>query len=263
MNKKHSVLAIFVALNFTQMAFGETQIETDTATESSDSPMDKISVHGTLTLSSDYRSRGFSKSSHKPSVQGGIILAHQSGPYLMFWGASATTPNGGSIEADIIAGYTWMINDKNSLDFFYADVNYPGGNFSPNGKSADFGEFGVMYKRKDNFISQDHLSVSAYYSPNYVFGSGKEYYVTGEYSFPVMNNIQLFGSGGYTKQENVAKFQLGSVPDSKKNNYFDYKLGVRGTYKGVIAELAWVGNNINSHFKMHDDRLYMSITKNF
>ncbi len=104
-----------------------TGVQADTGTSAPAAFMDQFSVHGTLTLSSDYRSRGFSKSSHKPSVQGGMILAHQSGAYLMLWGASATTPNGGSMEADAIVGYTWRIDDKNSLDFFYADVNYPGG----------------------------------------------------------------------------------------------------------------------------------------
>lgn len=224
---------------------------------------DQFSLHGVLTLSSDYRSRGFSKSNQKPSVQGGMVLSHQSGAYLMLWGASAATPNGGSTEADAILGYTWQIDAKNSLDFFYADVNYPGGNFSPNGKSADFGEYGVLYKRKDSLMSNDNLSLGAYYSPNYVFGSGKEYYVNGEYGFPVTKAIQLFGSVGYTKQESVEKFNLGTAPDANQDDYFDYKVGVRADYKGVTTELAWVDNNIDSQQKMYDGRVYFSVTKNF
>ncbi|WP_407502104.1 TorF family putative porin [Acinetobacter baumannii] len=224
---------------------------------------DQFSLHGVLTLSSDYRSRGFSKSNQKPSIQGGIIVAHQSGAYLMLWGASAAAPNGGNSEADIILGYNWQINDKNSLDFSYADINYPGGNFSPNGKSANFGEYGVLYKRKDSLLSKDNLSLGAYYSPDYAFGSGKEYYLTGEYAFPVAKDIQLFGSVGYTKQESVEKFNLGTAPDANQDDYFDYKAGIRADYKGVTAELAWVDNNINSQQKMYDGRIYFGVTKNF
>ncbi|WP_151957271.1 TorF family putative porin [Acinetobacter guillouiae] len=259
---KHFVLATMLALGCAQALQAET-VQAEKATSKPETFMDQFSVHGTLTLSSDYRSRGFSKSDQKPSVQGGLILAHQSGVYLMLWGASATTPNEGSIEADAILGYTWRINDKNSLDFFYADVNYPGGNFSPNGKSADFGEYGVMYKRTGTFVAQDNFSAAVYYSQNYLFGSGNEYYFSSEYSFPVVENVQLFGSAGYTKQDSVAEFQLGSVPDGKKSSYFDYKVGVRGDYKGVTTELAWVGNNIESQMNMYDDRLYVSVTKNF
>jgi len=199
---KHSVLAAMLALGSVQAVQAET-VQAETETSKPETFMDQFSVHGTLTLSSDYRSRGFSKSDQKLSVQGGLILAHQSGAYLMLWGASATTPNEGSIEADAILGYTWRIDDKNSLDFFYADVNYPGGNFSPNGKSADFGEYGVMYKRVGTFAAKDNFNAAVYYSPNYLFGSGNEYYFSSEYSFPVVENVQLFGSAGYTKQDSA------------------------------------------------------------
>lgn len=250
---KASVIALF-SLSITQF----TQAQTETK-----SFEDQFSLHGVLTLSSDYRSRGFSKSNQKPSVQGGMVISHESGLYLMLWGASATTPNGGSVEADAILGYTWQINDKNSLDFFYADVNYPGGNFSPNGQSADFGEYGVLYKHKDNLVNRDNLSVGAYYSPDYVFGSGREYYLNGEYAFPITEKAQLFGSVGYTKQESVEKFRLGTAPDANKDNYVDYKVGVRVDYKGVTTELAWVDNDIDSQMKMYDGRVYFSVTKNF
>lgn len=85
--------------------------------ESEKSLADQFAVHGVLTLSNDYRSRGFSKSDHNPSVQGGLVLTHSSGAYLMLWGASANTPNGGSVEADAILGYVWQLNDNTSLDF--------------------------------------------------------------------------------------------------------------------------------------------------
>lgn len=182
----------------------------------------------------------------------------------MLWGASATTPNGGSMEADAILGYTWRIDEKNSLDFFYADVNYPGGTgFTPSGKDADFGEYGVLYKRKDTLMSNDNLSAGIYYSPDYVFGSGNQYYINGEYGFPVARNIQLFGSVGYTKQDSVEEFQLGTAFDADQDDYFDYKVGIRTDYKGITTELAWVDNNIDSQQKMYDGRLYFSFTKNF
>lgn len=224
---------------------------------------DQFEVHGILTLSSDYRSRGFSKSEHKPSVQGGFILTHQSGVYLMLRGASASTPPGGNIEVDAIVGYVWALDDKNSLDFSYADVNYPGGKFSPNGKKADFGEFAVLYKRKDNLTQNDHFSAGVAYSPNYIFGSGNEYYLSAEYAYPILEKIQFVGAIGYTKQESVADFKLGTAPDSNQSDYFDYKVAVQTDFKGITAELAWIDNTIDSHQKIYDGRAYFSLTKKF
>lgn len=233
------------------------------AAAESNAIQDQFEVHGVLTLSSDYRSRGSSKSDHKPSVQGGLVLAHQSGAYLMLWGASAATPTGGNVEADVIVGYNWTLDEKNSLDFSYADVNYPGGDFTPNGKKAEFGEFAVVYKRKDSLTDNDHFSAGAYYSPKYMFGSGKAYYLTGEYRYPILANVQLLGAVGYTKQDSVADFQLGTAFDADQSDYVDYKVGVRADFKGVTGELAWVDNNIDSQQKMYDGRVYFSVTKNF
>lgn len=249
-------LLSFLCITGMAMQLGHAETEAKTL-------QDQFEVHGVLTLSSDYRSRGFSKSNHKPSVQGGLMLTHQSGAYLMLWGASAATPTGGNIEADAIVGYTWALNEKNSLDFSYADVNYPGGDFSPNGKTADFGEFAVVYKRKDSLKENDHFSAGAYYSPKYMFGSGNEYYLNSEYSYPLKENIQLFGAVGYTKQDSVADFQLGTAFDANQSDYFDYKVGLRADFKGVTGELAWVDNNIDSQQKMYDGRVYFSVTKNF
>ena len=53
---KHSVLATMLLIGCGQA------VQADTATSKQETFMDQFSVHGTLTLSSDYRSRGFSKS---------------------------------------------------------------------------------------------------------------------------------------------------------------------------------------------------------
>lgn len=220
---------------------------------------DQFEVHGVLTLSNDYRSRGFSKSSHEPSVQGGLVLTHSSGAYAMLWGASATTPNGGSVEADMIVGYVLPLNDNAVLDFFYADVNYSGGS----GPSPDFGEYGVMYRHTNALTEKDSFKAAFYYSPEYVFGSGNEYYLWGEYSAPIVSGISGFAAVGYTKQDSVAEFNMGTAPDADQDDYVDYKVGVRADYKGITTELAWVDNNIDSQFDMFDGRVYFSITKQF
>lgn len=248
---KKTVLPLMMVLGGVQGVHAEVESEKSLA--------DQFAVHGVLTLSNDYRSRGFSKSDHNPSVQGGLVLTHSSGAYLMLWGASANTPNGGSVEADAILGYVWQLNDNASLDFFYADVNYPGGT----GPSPDFGEYGVMYKHNNALLDSDNVSLAAYYSPDYTFSSGNEYYYWGEYSAPIFKNIRGFASVGYTKQDSVEDFNLGVAPDADQKDYFDYKAGVRIDYKGVTTELAWVDNNIDSNMDMFDGRFYVGVTKQF
>ena len=58
-NMKHSVLAAMLAIASVQA------VQAETGTSKPETFMDQFSVHGTLTLSSDYRSRGFSKSDQK------------------------------------------------------------------------------------------------------------------------------------------------------------------------------------------------------
>jgi len=121
----------------------------------------------------------------------------------------------------------------------------------------------MLYKHKDSLSTNDQFSAGGYYSPEYIFGSGNEYYISAEYLYPLLDQVQLLGSVGYTKQESVAKFNLGTAPDANQSDYVDYKVGVRLNYKGVISELAWVDNNIDSKNKIYDGRIYFGVTKNF
>lgn len=86
-----------------------------------------LDVAGSLTLLSDYRFRGVSRSDEDPAVQGSLSLSHVSGFYA---GATATSLKGtdgfrlrdpafrdlGDVELDLYAGYSTPIGRGFSLD---------------------------------------------------------------------------------------------------------------------------------------------------
>jgi uncharacterized protein (TIGR02001 family) len=59
---------------------------------------------GGVSLTSDYRFRGYSLSDEEPALQGGLTLNLPQGVYLGVWGSSIADYAGADIEFDLMAG---------------------------------------------------------------------------------------------------------------------------------------------------------------
>lgn len=73
------------------------------------------SLTGNVALTSDYLFRGISQTDEGPAVQGGFTLSGESGFYLSTWGSNIKFGEG-SMELDILAGWTGALNDSWNVD---------------------------------------------------------------------------------------------------------------------------------------------------
>ena len=90
-------------------------------------PPSAVTVSGSATLASDYRFRGISQSDKDIAIQGGIMVAHQSGVYAGIWGSSVDdyVAAGADQEIDLSAGFKKDLGGT-TLDVGAVYYYYPG-----------------------------------------------------------------------------------------------------------------------------------------
>lgn len=223
---------------------------------------DQIKVTGNVTMATDYRFRGLSLNNNDPTIQGGINFNHQSGAYLGLWASNADVGAGGNIEADFFVGYILPFSENTYLDLSYADVNYPG---TLKEAKTDFNEFAVVLNHSGSLTAGDKLTAGVYYSPNFSFDSGKEFYVNSSYSLPIADSgVNLFGAVGFTQMEDKAHFDRVFLGTGTQDSYLDYKIALNGSIQGITAEVAWIDNTVkSSNSAMVKSTVLFSLSKPF
>ena len=86
----------------------------------------ETSLTGSLTLTSDYLFRGISQTDEGMALQGGLTLADDSGFYLATWGSNITFGQG-SMELDLLAGWTGKLSEEWTTDVGIMQYRYPNG----------------------------------------------------------------------------------------------------------------------------------------
>jgi uncharacterized protein (TIGR02001 family) len=74
-----------------------------------------VALTGNVGYVSDYLFRGISQTNEGMALQGGMTLTTDSGFYLSTWGSNIKFGNG-SMELDILAGWTGKLNDDWTID---------------------------------------------------------------------------------------------------------------------------------------------------
>jgi uncharacterized protein (TIGR02001 family) len=59
----------------------------------------------TVTLTTDYRNRGFSTSNEKPALQGELAISHRSGFHASAWASNTADFGGANVELDLTIGW--------------------------------------------------------------------------------------------------------------------------------------------------------------
>ena len=92
------------------------------------SPLQAETVNstGSVLLISDYLYRGISQTDEGPALQGSLTLATESGWYASAWGSNIKFGQG-SMELDILAGWTGALNDSWNVDVGVMQYRYPKG----------------------------------------------------------------------------------------------------------------------------------------
>lgn len=187
-------------------------------------------IHGTVTGTTNYVWRMYSKSFNSPAIQGNLDYQHSSGIYL---GATASTFNFGPseqeedlvfentarIEISPYVGWSYKFADDWRVDLQYSRYFYDGDIFALDG---DYNEFYFFLHYKD-LISLQTSYIDDYY------GQGESALfpeITGRY--PITDYLEFSGTFGYAY-----------VKEALAADYPYWNVGLTGRYKFIALDLRY------------------------
>lgn len=187
-------------------------------------------IHGTITGTTNYVWRMYSKSNNGPAVQGNLDYQHSSGFFIgtslsnFNFGPSemeedVTFPDSAQVEITPYLGWSHSFADNWRIDAQYSRYFYDGTIYALEG---DYNEFYLFVHYKDL------LSLQTSYIDDY-YGLGNDsffYEITGRY--PLTDFLEISGSFGYAQTENALK-----------GDYEYWNAGVTGRYKFVAMDLRY------------------------
>lgn len=209
------------------------------------SPPKPITVTGSVTLLTDYRFRGLTRTDGDAAVQATINVTHRSGLYIGTFisnidgsGKSPALTGYGDAEVDLYGGFATSLSNGIGTDVGLLYYYYPGGK---KGQKTDFFE---PYASLTYSIGPIATKLGAAYAwggqPGLAGldvkrGNDDNIYLFGEGSVGIPTTpVTLKGHLGYSRGS------LGSVnaPGSNDNNYVDWSLtaeAVRGPFKVGVS----------------------------
>jgi len=213
-------------------------------------------ITGNVAMTSDYKFRGISQSNEDIALQGGFDIGFDTGFYVGAWASRVDfDTNGpgfdGSLEVDYYAGWARDLGERGNIgvDVGYMYYSYPG----DDGPDGDYQE--LYFK-----VSLWDGALGVVYSDDYYGETGEFYYLSGDYSFGLGQNISLDLHVGYNDLEKNGGF-LATDTDS----YVDYSVGVTASWLAVDWTLAYVGTDLDKEdvfgTEWGDDAAIFTISK--
>jgi uncharacterized protein (TIGR02001 family) len=191
-------------------------------------------IHGTITGTTDYVWRMYSKSNNEPAIQANLDYQHSSGFYT---GATVSSFNIGPSEletefgleldfndpakVEIIpyVGWSFKIADDWRTDLQYSRYFYDGNVYTPSG---DYNEFYVFLHYKDLVTAQASYAEDFYG----LDGAAFFYELTGRY--PITDFLQISSTLGYGHTQGILL-----------DDYEYWNVGLTGTYKFISMDLRY------------------------
>ena len=198
-----------------------------------------IELSGDVTFASDYAFRGISQTEEAPALQGGLSLTDESGFYLSVWGSNVDFLAEGTLELDVLLGWSGAINEEWSTDVGIMRYGYPNA-------EIDGSNFYEIY----GSLSYKDLTFGLAYSDDYYANSGNYVYLYANYSYAVTENLALdlhIGQNEY---------------DDSSASYLDWSIGLSTEVLGAGLSLAYVDTDIDGSY-LADSRVIFSVSKSF
>ncbi|WP_168927434.1 TorF family putative porin [Nitrincola alkalilacustris] len=196
-----------------------------------------LELSANVSLVSDYVSRGYSYSNGRPALQGGFDLEHESGLYAGIWGssvsASAIAEGSDGVELDLYAGFAGELGML-GYDIGVAHYIFPG---SQPRKDTDSTELYLG-------VSWEFLSLTYYRDIDF-----KSNYYNLDIAYPLLDNLTLDASLGYTDPDDDA-------------SYRDWRFGASTEQFGLNLGLHYISSNVKDEPNF-DDVLVLSLTRYF
>jgi uncharacterized protein (TIGR02001 family) len=182
-------------------------------------------IHGTVTGTTNYIGRGYSKSNNDFALQANLDYQHDSGIYL---GTSVSNVNFGDhdrndaarVEVTPYFGYTHKLTDDWRADVQWMRYIYDGKIF---GRESDYNEFYLLLHYRDLLTLRASISDS-FYGSNVVSG---DYELTVRY--PLTDYLEISSGVGYLQAKKVLDW-----------DYLYWNAGITARYKIISADLRYV-----------------------
>src|SRR5690606_12460977 len=124
--------------------------------------------------------RGISQTEEAAELRGGLSLAGESGFYISVWGSNVDFLAEGTLEQDVMLGWSAAINDDWSTDVGIKRYGYPNA-------EIDGSNFWEVY----GSLSYKDLTFGVAYSDDYYANSGDFIYLYANYSYAITDAISL------------------------------------------------------------------------
>lgn len=198
-----------------------------------------VELTGDVTFASDYAFRGVSQTEEAPALQGGLSLSTESGFYVSVWGSNVDFLAEGTLELDVMLGWSGAINDDWSTDVGIMRYGYP--NAEINGSN-----FYEVY----GSLSYKDLTFGVAYSDDYWANSGDFIYAYAGYSYAITDYLTLDLHVGQNEY------------DDSSASYMDWSVGVSTEVLGAGLSLTYVDTDIDDSY-LADSRVILAISKSF
>lgn len=198
-----------------------------------------LTLSGDVAFTSDYAFRGISQTEEAPALQGGLSLSDASGFYLSVWGSNVDFLTEGTLELDVMLGWSGAINDDWSTDvgimrYGYPNTAIPGSNFWE------------LY----GSLSYKDLTFGLAYSDDYYANAGDFIYAYANYTYALTEAISLDLHVGQNEY------------DDSSASYLDWSVGVSTEVLGAGLSLSYVDTDLDN-LNNAQSRVVFAITKSF
>lgn len=222
-----------------QKKLGFTLAATVIASSLLTTPAQAVELSGDVTFTSDYAFRGISQTEEAAALQGGLSLADESGFYLSVWGSNVDFLAEGTLELDVMLGWSGQINDDWSTDVGIMRYGYPNA-------EIDGSNFWELY----GSLSYKDLTFGVAYSDDYYANSGNFIYLYANYSYAISDAISLDLHAGQNEY------------DDSSASYMDWSVGLSTEVLGAAVSLSYVDTDIDGSY-LADSRVIFAISKSF
>ncbi len=204
------------------------------------SKAEAVEVSGDLTFVSDYAFRGISQTDEAAAIQGGLTLAGDTGFYLSVWGSSVDFGGQGTLELDVLFGWSGDIAEGWSADVGIMRYGYPNTEFA----GSNFWELYGSVSYKD-------ITLGLTYSDDYYANTGTYYYIYAGYSLALTEQLSL-------------DFHIGQneFSDDSSASYLDYGVTLSTEVLGLGLSLAYIDTDIKE-CTLCDSRVIFGVSKGF
>lgn len=213
---------------------------------------------GNVAYTTDYRFRGISQVDRSQAIQGGFDIEFGEGFYIGTWASNVGAWSGATIEVDYYAGYAMDLSDNLGVDVGVLYYGYPEDDADPD---LDYIEF------YGSLAFQD-FTLGLNFSNDYFAGTDAFWYLYGDYSFGLADNISLdlhLGLNLFKDAAAGAAF-FGVDEEVAEDSYLDYSIGLSTSGAGLDWTLAFIGADLSKDdcfggSKLCKDSLVVSVSK--